>query len=167
VREKQVEIQLDLGAIAPDLIAVQGNKGYADWGAGLISEIQNDISMSSNDGITVTIRKVPLRPSSSKNALLAIGGLVLGITAVSGSLDLGKVTRTINGIWQAVRKMLPKGTIVRIKSGTDVIDISTDSEEAARSLLKVSSDVLNRLQSSKSASSPKTKLAVTLSPQRR
>jgi hypothetical protein len=167
--EREAEIILDLKAIAPDLIGSHGNRGYADWGTQLFNEIDNDLRSRAIDGIRFRMERIPLRASSSKSPdlLLALGGLSIAIGTAAGPADLTKVKQVFQGIWQALRKMLPRGTTIRLKSGSTTIDISTDTGDAAQSLLKASVDTLKSLQSPVTASNAKAKRAVTLSPNRR
>jgi len=166
----QAEIRLDLSSIAPDLIVSHGDHGYADWGAELVSEIEHNLRPQTGDRIGVHVERIPLTPPSSKSpaAVLALGSLAVVVSAATGfSADLPKVKKLVEGIWSALRRKLPKGTTVRLKFGSNVIDVKTDTEGDARSLLKACIEVLKSLESDGSRSNVQKKHAVTLTPHRR
>lgn len=164
------DINVDLQAIGPELVASLGNRGYAKWGTDLLHEIRGNLRSCENEYIKTKVEKVPLGPASSKGpgAALVLGGLVIAVYAGAGhSVSLEQASEILQAIWNALKKLLPKSTRVRVKSGDTTIEVSTDSEEAARSLLRAGIEVVTSLEPSSYKQHVERKRAVAFSPKKR
>jgi len=168
--ESAAEVYIDLTEIGPDLVIDRGAKAWGGFADALTREIHDTIRASEDDQLTVTVQAVDTRPASSKSpdAGLAVGGILVSILAGTGySLSPEKATRLVRDVWQALKKLLPKKTHVKVTSGKVTIDIDADSGDSARLLLQAGAEVVSTLAVKQSNQPRKGKRAVTLTPRKR
>lgn len=168
--ESSAEVYIDLTEIGPDLIIDRGGRAWGEFANALVDEINVSFRNAKDNSLKVRAQTTDTRPASSKNpaAGMAVGGILISMLAGAGySITPEKATHLLKDVWQALKKLLPKNTHVKITSGNITIDIDADSGDSARFLLQAGAEVVSTLSTKQENRQDKGKRAVTLKPRKR
>lgn len=135
--------------------------------AEMLREIQRELDRVGDDRIGAKVAISNPYPASSKSpdGFLLAGGLAITVMAASGHpVDPKKAMQILQSAWKVLKKYFSKETRVTLTYGKTKIDIAANDQDAARSLLQASAEVVNKLASSGSQNDKPT---VTLTPQKR
>jgi hypothetical protein len=165
--KRGAEIYIDLTAISAELGATAGGK-RGDWASSFVETLKRETAAISDSQLKTEVQATGFQPATSKSpdGGLVIGGVIISVMAASGySIDPKKTTQIVQSVWKALKKILQKDTRVKLEIGSTKIDITTNSEDAARNLLRVGSEVAMALSSS--TPTAKRKRVATLTPKKR